>query len=209
MQLDLNNLTYGNPSRKHLERAREELYLIADYEPSIPPPPKNSDPYVMGELMHLVAVQKQLLNDPFMDFVEDADEELEEVFEDFLDENDIPFDYYKRLFKDLSIIVIRLKMRFNRMRPFQVANILNVPLYPLNSESAHSASYPSGHTLQAYVMSEMIAEQYPELANKARRLAEMVALSRKVGGWHYESDNWASINLGKELMPKILRPEEV
>ena len=95
------------------------------------------------------------------------------------------------------------------MRPFQVANILNVPLYPLNSESAHSASYPSGHTLQAYVMSEMIAEQYPELANKARRLAEMVALSRKVGGWHYESDNWASINLGKELMPKILRPEEV
>lgn len=210
MHLDVNNLGYGNPSQKHLKRAKKGMAFIVPHEPEITPPPQNSSPYVFGELQGLSALGRDYQGAPFLEFVEDADEDLEELYEDFMDEHGIDFEpYYKGLFDDLSVIAIRLKIRFNRMRPFQLANILGVPMYPMNSESAHSPSYPSGHTLQSYVVSEILAEQHPHLAEKARYLAGQIAFSRMVGGWHYPSDNQASIALGDMLLPKIIRPDEV
>jgi hypothetical protein len=210
MQLDLNNLGYGNPSLKQLKKARRRMRLIRN--PNIPweAPPKNNSLIAAAELKHLQELQERWTQHDFLSLVNAADEDLEGVYRTLMGEYGVSYDgYYEQLFDDLSTLTIRMKIEYNRMRPYQLANILNVPMYPMNSESAHSASYPSGHTLQSYVVSEMLAEQVPEMAEDARGMASAVALSRKIGGWHYPSDNAYSKKIGDAILPSILRPEEV
>lgn len=206
MNIDINSLGYGNPSRKHLDKASKPRPLVPVEELPAIQPPANDSERARQEILELIRLQDTFRGHPFMSFVDDADEDMEELYEQFLGSNGIEFDYYERLFEDLASVTIEIKLRYNRMRPFQLAGILGVELYPYESESAHSPSYPSGHTLQAYVVSMMIAEQHPELANEAMKLAASIAVSRKIAGYHYESDNEYSRVLANELMPHIVRP---
>ena len=45
-----------------------------------------------------------------------------------------------------------LKHKFNRPRPYQLANELKIPIYPIILTDANSAAYPSGHTMDFLVI---------------------------------------------------------
>lgn len=95
----------------------------------------------------------------------------------------------KNLTQMLAPSVLKLKKHYQRPRPFQVAYHLNVPLFPFNTQSAHSPSFPSGHASQTRYACNMLATLYPHLKKELEEIQGFVADSRILLGVHFPSDN--------------------
>lgn len=101
---------------------------------------------------------------------------------------------------DIVPTITKLKAKYQRARPNQLAQYYKLKLFPYESFSAHSPSFPSGHTLQAYVILNIIGNKYPESYRFCKQLIEDVANSRVYLGLHYPSDNEGAILIGKEIL---------
>ena len=202
MRIDINSIGYGNPSRRHISLSNANRKFIGNFVYDDIKPPSNSSIVTYGELLYLKELQDQYKNDSFVSFVKEADRDMESIYKKLLRGKD--WGYYSQLFKDLASFTSELKIKYNRARPYQLADILNVELYPFDSRSAHSASYPSGHTLQSFVVSEIIAKRDPHLAEEARELTRAIAHSRLVGGYHFPTDNRYALKLGRDILPFVV-----
>lgn len=201
--IDINSIGYGNVSQGQLERAKIKRTLWRDFEPERIPYPLNSSPEAFGELLYLKQLQEQHADTSFLEFVEVADEDMYGLFEALLASVGEPFEYYHQLFQELVGFTIVLKMEYDRCRPYQLASMLGVELHPMSSESAHSPSYPSGHTLQTLTVAGAIARNLPEIADKAIAIGKAIAVSRMVGGYHYPSDNAYSEVLARQVLENL------
>lgn len=105
----------------------------------------------------------------------------------------------KDLGESLRPIILSLKDHFNLLRPKQLADMMGVPFKCDYLETAQSPSYPSGHTVQAYYISHILSDKYPQLRDKFFAVAKMVEESRIDRGVHFISDNEAGKRLAKNL----------
>ena len=96
----------------------------------------------------------------------------------------------------LISITLVLKTIFNRARPLQIDNGLNVQY----SISANTPAFPSGHCIQAYYLAKYLSKIYPERTQKLYRLAEDCALARVYAGLHYPSDNQFGKYIGLHII---------
>jgi hypothetical protein len=101
---------------------------------------------------------------------------------------------------DIGSTIIKLKQKYQRPRPYQLAQYYKLKLFPFASTSAHSPSYPSGHTIQAYVILNIIGNKFPQTFNFCKKMIDDVANSRVYLGLHYPSDNDASYLIGREIL---------
>jgi membrane-associated phospholipid phosphatase len=92
----------------------------------------------------------------------------------------------------ILLIVYGTKYLCNRARPIQVLPTID----QLESKTADTPAYPSGHAFQAYYLARILSQRYPHLSNKFQRIAEDCALARVYAGLHYPSDN----RFSKELV---------
>ena len=97
-------------------------------------------------------------------------------------------------------LVLKLKEYWNRARPYQYANLIEAPLFPIETFSSHSPAYPSGHTLQGRVWARLISTVKPELKDWAESVSIKVDLSRLALGVHFPSDIEFSKKIYKELL---------
>jgi membrane-associated phospholipid phosphatase len=51
-----------------------------------------------------------------------------------------------------------------------------------------TASYPSGHALTGFVMSEYYSKKFPKISAELKALGEKIANSREITGIHFPSD---------------------
>jgi membrane-associated phospholipid phosphatase len=103
------------------------------------------------------------------------------------------------LIQDLAVVITKLKFAYQRPRPFQLAQYYKARLFPVISLVAISPSYPSGHTIEARVMAELIGSRHPEQYEFLIRLADDIAQSRLFLGLHYPSDNDFSLIVAKAI----------
>jgi hypothetical protein len=124
----------------------------------------------------------------------DEEENIANLFIDLLKQHghEVSMGDYFRIDSQTESLLFFLKDVINRPRPYQLAKCYNYPLYPLIRTDAMTASYPSGHALTGFVMSEYFSEKYPEVASELRILGEKIAHSREVTGIHYPSDTEVS-----------------
>lgn len=93
-----------------------------------------------------------------------------------------------RFFWELSVdghgLSEAAKARHDRPRPSQVDPAIHpcVPLPP-------NASYPSGHSFQAWMRAEVLADLFPEHQKALRERAHRAAWARILGGVHYPTDD--------------------
>ena len=87
-----------------------------------------------------------------------------------------------------------------RPRPGTVAKRLGVEFEADFLESAQTPSYPSGHTIQAYVCAEYCAIIHPEHRDGLLMIAELVGQSRVDRGVHFQSD----VDYGKLIAYEII-----
>lgn len=186
------NLVFGNPNRKSLAYLNRETFLddlLGEF--SKYPPPKNDSVEVQEEMQEIMQLIDELARNEFLQkrynlYDIDFESYIIEVLakQGINDVNTIIQD----LKEDISPVLVKTKFYFQRIRPHALAYYYNLPLYPFESLTAFSPSYPSGHTYQSRIYCEVLGNMFPQFYNSLIGLAEDISRSRIYMGVHYKSD---------------------
>lgn len=97
------------------------------------------------------------------------------------------FQKLKKKIKSSKIVgkIMYYKRLYNRARPMQVAPEI---VDALDSKTANTAAYPSGHAFQAYYAAKILSKWEPARKKEWGAIAERCANIRIIAGLHYPSD---------------------
>jgi len=146
-------------------------------------PPKDNSLKTMSEISAI----KNIPDDKkFVKMNDDVSKRFNEVVKD----KDIDV-----LIKESVPHILKLKKYFNRPRPKDIAKTFGIKLKDIELKSMKTPSYPSGHSTQAYLISDYLKSKHPEKSKKLDKVAKDICYSRNVAKAHYKSDS----NFGKKL----------
>jgi hypothetical protein len=109
------------------------------------------------------------------------------------------------VFTDVLPLVHKLKLHYQRPRPFQLAGIHEVDINPRASINSHCPSFPSMHSTVANVLAHVCGNKYPETFAYYQNLAKDVMASRVYMGLCLPSD----VEAGRRLAEKIVMNGEL
>jgi hypothetical protein len=210
----IDKIRYGNPSLEYKEtyfkrdKLTEALIELGLYEQLFKmPPPSNSSEKTVKELKSCVKLINEA-SDMLISFCKEAEDDYCQLFIDYLNRHgvyDITKEDLNNIIYQLDPLTFRLKYHYNRPRPYQLAYYYDLDLYvPIMTERIDHPSYPSGHALEGFVISELLAQKYPEHKNHLLKLGKNIGLSRMIIGVHYKSDYDFGRLLGKIIIENQL-----
>ena len=205
-------MTYGNPT-KEIKEFIEKKSIIDDLfikfdEDSFP---FNDSELVKDELNEIVDYVNSISdeeNKAFLTRYKSYDRSLSQTIITTFKQKGIDVESIcQDIIVDVRNLIYKLKYFYQRPRPFQLAQYYKLKLLPYNSFSANTPSYPSGHTLEAYVILNVIADKHPNKYQFCKEMIDDVAYSRLYLGVHYPSDNDFAIEIAKEILkhPKFTK----
>jgi len=203
------NLKYGNPQLWQKEAMDKGSNLFTEAKNSglfdrlkETIPPLQSSDEVKKAIEELIMIGNSQTEED-KEFVKDSERDMLEVFIKFLKLNgvdNISKDDLEKITDEIDPLTFSLKYHFNYPRPYQLALENNIPLYPSQPTDACSPSYPSGHSIDAFVIGGIISKKFPQLKTEALSLAEKLSRSRLQGGIHFPFDS----EFGKKIAEDIL-----
>jgi hypothetical protein len=155
--------------------------------------PSNNGQDVIDEINQLINYTNTLSSDEIAQKrYKLYDEDFENYFINVLsnvgiDRQEIT-DTIKQIHDDIVPLLVKLKYHYQRVRPFQLSHILSMRLYPFESKTASTPSYPSGHSVQSKLYADVLGNKYPKYYKNLQALAADIAESRLAMGLHYPSD---------------------
>ncbi len=146
-------------------------------------PPDNDSNVTLRELKYLAKIK------PNPDLVNKKDDVVETFFE-VMDMTGVKVDkdYIKQINKESVKFIFELKYKYNRPRPFQLAEVYDMDLNGTKLDSMKTPSFPSGHAVQGYFIAEVLSLKDPRNSHIYRQVGEDIAQSRIIGKAHYPSD---------------------
>lgn len=203
--MNLNQVTYGNPTKQQKQIIEEDLFLDDlflkfnnTYFPS------NDSELVKDELNEIVDYVNYISeeeNNSFLRRYKAYDRSLCQAVSTTFKQKGINIEnLFQEIYKDINGLIDKLKYFYQRPRPNQLAQYYKLKLFPYNSYSDKSPSYPSGHTLQAYVILNVIANKHPNEYHFCKDMIDDIAYSRLYLGLHYLSDNDFAKEIAKEIL---------
>jgi hypothetical protein len=190
----LDSITWGNPFQKHLPYLEENKSSLEKHIPQLKnfTFPKNSSKGTREELNQLVDYIEDLKRDPeALKRYRAYDSSITRVFAQVIMEQNLGekgADLVDKLLDETLPLLIKLKFYFQRPRPYQLAEHYKLKLFPFESKSGDSPSYPSGHALQSKLICYVLGNHFPEKFDYFERLAKDIEYSRLYMGIHYQSD---------------------
>jgi hypothetical protein len=189
----LDSIVYGNPSRDYLPYLEATSFLDKHFDQlSEFTFPRNSSKATREELNRLVDYINDVSQSPdILKRYQSYDFELEKTFANLamkMKMSEELINMVDQLFDDINPLLIKLKMHFQRARPYQLAYAYKLKLFPYRSMSADTPSYPSGHALQAKTICYVLGNHLPEHYEFFENLANDICYSREYLGLHYPSD---------------------
>lgn len=108
---------------------------------------------------------------------------------------DFPKEIFNQWYINTKNLIYAIKYHFNRPRPQQLANFYNLKIDAIDSDTAHTPSYPSGHTVYAKLAANIVLANYPNIGitDSLNTAVADVAYARCCQGVHFPSDNQASL----------------
>ena len=201
--LELDKMKYGNSIKeKHKKRMKRELVYINN--PIIPhnPPPINSSRETLKELHWLRDYNNGLVNEVM---VKEGDD-VKASFREFLEGKNLeyPKKYVKELIKDSGRIIYELKYKYNRPRPAQVAEFLQLEDFDTTTlDSMHTPSYPSGHSVQGIFVARALGKMFREHKDELYKIGKMISQSRLMARAHFPSDSKFGEQVGEILFQNL------
>lgn len=207
----LDKLVYvKEPKPKHAKRiaAAQDRDWFKVYAEDAPVElyPANSSDVVKAELLNMSTEQATTRKPGKLEHKYDDD--FLWAFKELVESNggQWPTDYFKDMVKVAADRTIRLKYKYNRPRPFQLAPYHDVDMTIFGSGTAKTPSFPSGHTAQSRLVAKVVADKYPELKEEAMKIANDISKSRVVGGHHFMSDIKFGEKIGDWLHANLVKP---
>jgi hypothetical protein len=208
--MNLDELRYGNPNQEQLPYLHKETYVdVLFNELSTFSYPRNSSEATREELNQVVdAINTIKGKEEFEKRYRVYDRGLLKYFKDGLTKNGEKIEEMTTLvdniIEDTLPLLIKLKYFHQRPRPFQLADYYKLKLFPYKSFSADSPSFPSGHSFQGKILTEVVGNHYPETYSYMKKLFDDISYSRLYLGLHYQSD----IDVGIFCAEKVLELKE-
>jgi acid phosphatase (class A) len=160
-----------------------------DWKSLLPPPPAPGSIAAWGDLETVLQVQAERTA---ADVAWAKLVEQDKVFDDYatvlgswFEAKNLPVlaDFLTQVTTDSWLTGNRMKNLYPRQRPPAVdAAVQPVVKIP------HSNSYPSGHSLRAYVWAAVLGDVFPERQAELFTQARKVAWGRVIGGVHFPTD---------------------
>jgi hypothetical protein len=203
--MEFNDLTYGNPTHDQLGFIQGTCLvddLFNTFKDAVVP--KNDSELVKDELNEIadsLALMSQPENENYLKRYLAYDRNLIQAISSIFKQKNIEVEeLVTEIVIDIQNLIFKLKYHIQRPRPFQLAQYYKLKLFPYKSFSSHTPSYPSGHTVQAIVILNVLGNKYPTEYQYCKELIEDVAYSRIYLGHHFPSDNEGGRELGKAIL---------
>ncbi len=203
--MNLNEVTYGNPSKEQYLKITKRCMVDTLFEKLKQHSfPNNDSEMVKDELNEIVDYLHVMDNDEnetYLKRYKSYDRNLIQVINaTFLKRGIETDELCVDVVKDIENLIFKLKFFFQRPRPSQLAQYYKLKLFPYNSYVANTPSYPSGHTLQAFVILNIIGNLHPKEYSFCKEMIDDIAYSRLYLGVHYPSDNDFAKLAGEEIL---------
>ena len=175
-----------------------------DWKKILDKPENNSSKSTYSELIEVYNKSKSR-NKEQLNLIKNIDYNANYFLYKFLDKVNIkfPIDEFQELYSIIKPVLKNTKNYFNRARPHQLAKFYDLEIDVWVSDTHHTPSYPSGHTLYTRLGCNIIADKFPNLRNELDKITNVTASCRIAQGVHYRSDNQASIILTDYLYNKL------
>jgi len=161
-----------------------------DWKAVLPPPPAPGSIAALGDLETVLQVQaartpadiawaKLIVQDNY--FADYGD-----VLGPWFEEKNLPVlaEFFRQVSADAWLVGNRMKNLYPRQRPPVVE-----PLVQPCVEIPKTNSYPSGHSLRAFVMAAVLGDVFPDRQAELEVRAHRVAWGRIIGGVHFPTDD--------------------
>lgn len=198
---DLQNLRFDTV---YTEQPVADIIQL-DWKNLLEPPPSNDSSLTYKEILF---VAKQTLNRSPEDteLVYKIDQDIDSRFINLLRQYDTkyPTKMIDEMYNIIEPVLMNVKNLYNRARPLQLAKFFGIPMNTIITDTIHTASYPSGHTVYASMVSSIIQKMNPLIPKqKLNNLVDQTARARILQGVHYPSDNLASITFTNILFEHL------
>jgi len=207
--MEFNDLTYGNPTQDQLVFIQGTCLvdsLFDTFKDLVIP--KNDSELVKEELNEIsdsLAIVAQPDNESYLKRYLAYDRNLIQAISSIFKQKEIEIEeLVTDIVVDIQNLIYKLKFHYQRPRPYQLAQYYKLKLFPYKSFSAHTPSYPSGHTIQAIVILNVIGNKYPTEYQFCKELIDDIIYSRIYLGHHFPSDD----DGGREIAKAILKYPE-
>lgn len=166
----------------------------------LPKPPAPNSKEAKEQMMKTVSEVNDATDQEKQEYIH-TDEDSSYYIKTYMDENDLEYNENLMDFIENQCrpVVRHYKNMFNYPRPYQLAEKYKVKLNKLKTGTASTPSYPSGHTVQPYVVANFYGKKYPEHKKNLRIMADKCAYGRINAGLHYPMDYSAGIKLADSL----------
>jgi hypothetical protein len=160
------------------------------------PPNRNESMKTMSELIKLAQTPS---NDEFTLEMDKVGKSFKKVCKEV--GVDYPKDEVKQLKEAAGAVILDLKYHFNRPRPYKLADLFGIDLdtNEIENTTSDSPSYPSGHSTQATLIANYLANKYPLHRGKFLKLGRDIARSRVIAKVHYPSDVQMGEVIGNDM----------
>jgi len=176
-----------------------------DWKNILQPPPKNTSETTLQELL-LISRSTQRRSKKDLELVHNVDQDLDQPFILLLKKYNINYpNNYINLFYDVVYpVLINTKNYWNRPRPNQLAKYFNIDIDVILTDTHHTASYPSGHTVYTSLVANILKDLFPRISQtELDNIVLETARARVLQGVHYPTDNKASLLFSKNIFNKL------
>lgn len=205
-----NTLTWGNPDIAVVKVLKSQHFLDTVFNQLECPHPHNESVAINSELSEITRRTEELSSPHntealrrFMQYDANLLQAMYNTlaaYSEKFNTEDIKT-LIENISADLQPFITKLKFRYNRPRPNQIASQKKLLLFPYPTKTVNSPSYPSGSVLKAIVILEVLGDRFPEHYAWTQELLNDIAISRVYLGHNYNSD----IDFSYEASAKVLR----
>ena len=155
-------------------------------------PPSDNSTTTKGEI-------KELTKIPIREkFIKEKDD-IKKSFNKIVKEDKL----VEKLIDSSAPIILKIKKHYNRPRPKVIAKKMKTKMEDIEMASMKTPSYPSGHSVQGYLIGMALSKMYPQKRNKLMKTARDISYSRRVARAHYLSDSRFGEEIGKDMYNHI------
>lgn len=196
----IDEIVYGNMDEKTDALSKKEHPLFKGRF-KVDPPPSNTSKKTIEELKELEKMSHFKSKDIMKD-MKDFDVAQVKPFEDYLKENSLDFDFkmLNKILKQGEILGLKLKKKFNRPRPHQIAPKMGLNIMYHDLKTDDTPAYPSNHSLISSLIALYLSSLHPKHEKGFMDIADRIGMSRLYGGTHYRSDHESARKLAKDIM---------